>query len=331
MTTNLFVIQFFKRGENMTNPFVKAVRHRTKLKLAIIGPSGSGKTYGALALAKGLGGKVAVIDTENNSAGLYGDRFDFDTVSLAPPFTPSRYMELVAMAEQAGYETLIIDSLSQVWQGEGGVLEKKGQIDSRGGNQYANWKVPKAEHNKLKERILQSNINIITTIKAKQGYALVDDNGKSKVQKLGLDPIAEPGVEYDYTVVFDVAMDHNAISSKDRTSIFDGKIFKITEKTGSELVSWLESGAIQPITNPQQAQPAQLVDVRIAPYMALRIHSTREALKAAKWTEEDAKAHLLKTYSKTVMGITDHQFNEFIGFLKNKDETSSYGDAGPLS
>ena len=43
--------------------FVKAQRKQAKLRLALSGPSGSGKTWGALQIAKGLGGKIAVIDT----------------------------------------------------------------------------------------------------------------------------------------------------------------------------------------------------------------------------------------------------------------------------
>ena len=47
--------------------FQKAERKKSKLRLALTGPSGSGKTYGALLVAKGLGGKIAVIDTEKGS------------------------------------------------------------------------------------------------------------------------------------------------------------------------------------------------------------------------------------------------------------------------
>ena len=53
--------------------FQKATRKQAKLKLAVTGPSGSGKTYSALMLAKGIGGKIALIDTENKSASLYAE------------------------------------------------------------------------------------------------------------------------------------------------------------------------------------------------------------------------------------------------------------------
>ena len=43
--------------------FKKAARSASKLRLAISGASGSGKTSSALLLAKGIGGRIAVIDT----------------------------------------------------------------------------------------------------------------------------------------------------------------------------------------------------------------------------------------------------------------------------
>ena len=58
--------------------FRKAERRKAKLRLGITGTAGSGKTYGALLVAKGLGGKVVLIDTENGSGDLYATLFDYD-------------------------------------------------------------------------------------------------------------------------------------------------------------------------------------------------------------------------------------------------------------
>ena len=102
--------------------FKKAERKSAKLRAAFCGTSGSGKTYSALLLARGLGDKVAVIDTERGSSELYADLFGFDVAQLAPPFTPQRYIELIRMAATQ-YDVLVIDSLSHAWAGEGGVLE----------------------------------------------------------------------------------------------------------------------------------------------------------------------------------------------------------------
>lgn len=220
--------------------FKKAEKKSSFLRVALTGPSGSGKTFSALRLAKGLGGKIAVLDTENGSASLYSDKFDFDVVELTPPFSADRYINIIEEAQKAGYNVLMIDSLSHVWAGEGGVIDKKESLDERGGNQWTNWRKPKAEHQKLKDAILFSNIHIISTIRSKQAYAQKEEgNNKKSIQKLGMDPIAEPGVEYEYTTVFDVGMDHKAMASKDRTSIFGEQIFTITEETGKQFISWL--------------------------------------------------------------------------------------------
>ena len=103
--------------------FHKAVRKRAKLRLAITGPSGSGKTYGALLLAKGIGGKVAVIDTEHGSASLYSHLCEYDTLELEPPYSPERYIDAIKAAESAGYDVIIIDSATHEWNGAGGCLE----------------------------------------------------------------------------------------------------------------------------------------------------------------------------------------------------------------
>jgi len=75
--------------------FQKATRKRVWLKLAITGPPGSGKTKSALRLATGLasryeGGKVCLLDTENESASLYADEFDFATSVISPRPTLTR-------------------------------------------------------------------------------------------------------------------------------------------------------------------------------------------------------------------------------------------------
>ncbi|SSS60281.1 hypothetical protein [Acinetobacter baumannii] len=71
--------------------FTKAERKKAKLKLNLNGASGSGKTYSALVLASSLGKKIAVIDTENESASLYANEFNFDTLPLKPPYSPERF------------------------------------------------------------------------------------------------------------------------------------------------------------------------------------------------------------------------------------------------
>ncbi len=74
--------------------FRKAERRKTKLRLAITGPAGSGKTYGALLIAQGLGGHIAMIDTENGSGDLYSAVCDYDILNINAPFDPRQSLSL---------------------------------------------------------------------------------------------------------------------------------------------------------------------------------------------------------------------------------------------
>jgi len=120
--------------------FRKAERKKAKLRLGILGPAGSGKTYSSLLIAQGLNGSVALIDTEHGSGELYANLIDYDVATLNPPFTPQRYIELIKNAEEAAYNTLIIDSLSHAWSGEGGVLDMHDKASASVRNSFAAWR-----------------------------------------------------------------------------------------------------------------------------------------------------------------------------------------------
>ena len=220
--------------------FKKAERKQARLKIGISGPSGSGKTFSALRLARGMGGKVAFIDTENGSASLYSDRFDFDVLELEPPHTIARYTEAINLAAKSGYDVLVVDSASHAWSD---LLDRKTKQDARGGNSFTNWAKFTPEHNAFLKTILQCPMHLICTVRSKQDYVMAENNkGKVAPQKVGLAPVQREGFEYEFTTMFDVAMDHNAATSKDRTGLFTDKIFQITEGTGEMLADWLNGG-----------------------------------------------------------------------------------------
>lgn len=228
--------------------FRKAERKQVKLKIGISAPSGAGKTYSALLMAKGICGdlgKVAVIDTENGSAELYSNLGEYSVCTITPPFTPQKYIDAIHEAEQAGFEVLIIDSLSHAWTGEGGLLDMQDKAvkASKSGNSYTAWREITPVHNQLVDTILQSRMDIIVTTRAKAEYAVTDDNGKKGYKKIGLAPIFRDGLEYELTVFFDMTQEHIATASKDRTGIFDGKSFTPSEETGKLLDEWRKSGA----------------------------------------------------------------------------------------
>jgi hypothetical protein len=226
----------------------KAERKKAKLRLGIAAPSGAGKTYGALLLAFGLGGKVGLIDTEHGSGDLYADLGDYDIIQLAAPYTVKKYLEAIKAFEEAGYTTIIIDSLTHAWAGDGGLLDKQGKAADKSGNSWQAWRQVTPEHNALVDAMLQSPCHIIATMRAKTEYVQEKDErtGKQVIRKVGLAPVMRDGIEFEFTVFLDVGMDHTATSTKDRTRLFDGQYFKLSEKVGKDLLAWLEEGKEAP-------------------------------------------------------------------------------------
>lgn len=225
--------------------FQKATKKKIALKIALTGSSGAGKTYSALRLATGIGGRIAFLDTENRSSELYSDKFNFDIALLEPPYNPERFIEVIHEAENQGYETLIIDSLSSEWAGTGGILElvDKSAKASKSGNSYYAWKEITPRHQKLIDTILQSRINIIACMRSKQSYITQERNGKQVPVKVGLAPIQRENVEFEFTIIFDISVDgHIATASKDRTAMFDNWADVITEEIGEKLIQWRDNG-----------------------------------------------------------------------------------------
>lgn len=222
----------------------KAERRKAKLRLGISAPSGSGKTYSAILIAAGLGNKIGMIDTEHGSGDLYADLTDYDIIPIDAPYTVAKYLQAIKLFEQNGYDAIIIDSLSHAWAGDGGLLDKQGKIADRPGqNGYAAWRSITPEHNALVDAMLTSQCHIIATMRAKQDYVIeTNDKGKQAPRKVGLAPVQREGMEYEFTVMLDIDMQHIASASKDRTRLFDGQYFKVTEETGKQLLEWLDAG-----------------------------------------------------------------------------------------
>lgn len=270
--------------------FEKAMRKKAKLRLALTGPSGSGKTYSALLIAKGIGGKIAVVDTEKGSASLYSDIAEFDVLELEPPFSPERFIEAIQAAEKAGYDTLVIDSITHEWGGVGGCLELVDVIakNKYRGNSWSAWSDINPRHRLFLDSILRSPMHIIATMRSKTETAQVEENGRKKVAKLGMKSEQRDGVEYEFTTVLDIVHEtHHANATKDRTKLFSNSDpEKLSEETGKKLLAWLESGV-----NP--------LDEALKHFVELAQNSTsiddlkpafEEAWKSLRGSEQQAKA-----------------------------------------
>jgi AAA domain len=213
-----------------------ATRKRAKIKMALQGPSGSGKTYSSLLIAYGLTSNwenIAVIDTENHSAELYAHLGPYKVLSLSAPYSPERYTEAIDTCVKAGMEVVIIDSITHEWEN---------LIDfhaSMAGNSFTNWAKVTPRHNAFVQKLLQTPIHVISTVRTKQDYVLNEKNGRMVPEKVGLKSVQRDGLDYEMTLVFDLDMKNSATASKDRTGLFVGKPAEtLSAETGKLIQQW---------------------------------------------------------------------------------------------
>lgn len=307
----------------------KATRTKTKIKLGISGTSGSGKTYSALLLAKGLTkswDKIAVIDTENGSADLYAHLGEYSTLTLAPPYMPETYIEAIEVCEKAGMEVIIIDSMSHEWDGKGGILE---QHSAMTGNSFTNWSKLTPRHNAFIDKILQSPVHIICTMRSKQDYVLNEKDGKQVPQKVGLKAITREGVDYEFTLVFDIDIKHKATASKDRTGLFmDKPEFVIDEKTGKMIKDWTEQGVDTPkpvkeVATPKATEEPIKATKTAVPYILSPEGSKLSRgyfAKASKAGVDDPKAYAKEKFGlDSYTEVTQQQLVELYNDMGRKE------------
>jgi hypothetical protein len=225
-------------------------RRAAKMRLALQGASGSGKTYSSLLLACGMASdwtKIAVIDTENGSADLYAHLGAYNVLSLSEPYNPEKYIDAIGICESAGMEVIIIDSISHCWDY---LLDFHANLQ---GNSFANWAKVTPRQNAFIQRILTSSAHVICTMRSKQDYVLSDKNGKMVPEKVGLKAVQRDNVDYEFTAVLDIAMNHKATTSKDRTGLFTGRPeFLITPAVGQAILKWCNTTQpAQPSVQPQ--------------------------------------------------------------------------------
>lgn len=262
------------------NPFKRATRSQSKLRMAIMGASGSGKSYTALKIASGLGSKIAAIDTERGSLSKYaGLGVEFDVLELID-YNPRNYIAAIQAAVANGYEVLVIDSLSHAWSGTGGILETVDKVAKRSqsNNSFAAWRDVTPLHNQLVDTILGASIHIIVTMRSKTEYVMEKNErtGKTEPRKVGLAPVQRDGMEYEFDVCAEMDTDHNFTITKTRCIDLDNAVItKPDAQLGETLKAWLSDGATptpapQPVetvdntpkaSEPEPEQPADLTEV----------------------------------------------------------------------
>lgn len=254
--------------------FKKATKAAAKARVAVFGVSGAGKTFTSLRVAHGLGGRIAVIDSEAafakdkngneiefSSAAKYSDRFEFDVLCLRDKSIDG-YVAAIAEAAAAHYDVLVIDSLTHGWQTLVEEVEKLAKAKYRG-NTWSAWSEGTPLQRKLVAAIIGFPGHVIATMRSKTEWTTVDSNGKKSPQRVGLAPEQGKGVEYEFDLLVEISADHIANVIKDRTGKFQDKLIeKPGEDFGRELAAWLGSGSPAPASAPAAApQPAKQGDL----------------------------------------------------------------------
>lgn len=238
--------------------FKKAIREQRPLRMAIYGPSNCGKTYTSLMIARelvGPDGTIALIDTERSSASIYakdpetGKGFDFD----AAPLTAYTHTDYIALIEGAkSYDVLIIDSISHAWDGRGGILDVHNTVveKQRGTKDtFGAWRSPKIKtaEESFWSAMLDFPGHLIVTIRAKTAYEISrDDQGRAKIEKLGLKPNQRSGLEFEFDVIGEMDKEHylEIDKARDPEGKLEGqRIHKPGVKFVKVLKAWLDSGS----------------------------------------------------------------------------------------
>lgn len=279
--------------------FEEATKEAAKARIALTGPAGSGKTYTALMLAFGLGENIAVIDTERGSASKYVGRngWRFQTIKPAA-FSPLSLVDHLGKAAGAGFDVVIIDSLSHYWEGTDGMLE---QVDKRSGASKftSGWKVVRPEERRMLDAILAYPGHVIITLRAKQEYVLVtNDRGKQEPQRVGMKPIQRDGIEYEFDLVGDLDLSNRLTVSKSR--IEGVEMGAVYDKPGVdlavEIAEFLADGKQIPTVAEyrQQATDLSTKEELLALYYEVRAHQ----LDGAPMLDDEGRPTILGDFIK---------------------------------
>ena len=295
----------------MSLSFKPARKVDARLRMALIGPAGSGKTYSALAVGCALGKRVAVIDTERGSASKYADLFAFDVLELES-FSPDMYVQAIRAAESAGYDVIVVDSLSHAWMGKGGALE---QVDDHArrekGNSFGAWRHVTPKHNAMVDALVSCRAHLIVTMRSKTEWVIEEERGKKVPRKIGLAPVQRDGLEYEMDIVGDLDQDNTFVITKSRCPALAGKTFhQPGAQLAGEVKKWLAGPQADPPPPPEptvEPDPELVAKLEqsIAEAKARKQQALLESLKPelSALPESPVKARLRLVYTDAAKAV----------------------------
>jgi hypothetical protein len=281
--------------------FAPATRKKIKARLALMGVSGAGKTYTGLRIARGFGEPFAVIDTERGSASKYAGvhGLTFDTLQLRR-FDPRDLIKALAAAADAGYGTVLIDSLTHFWNGTDGTLQQVDRAAKKGygGNTFAGWSEGTPLQNSMVDALLSYPGHVIATMRAHTEWSLErNDRGQLEPKRLGTRPQQRKGVEYEFDVVGLMDTDNTLTVIKSRCPDLHSAVIARPDggAVAKTMLAWLNDGAAG-------IDPAEYVDRATDPAASgddlqqLADEVESRGLQATPMLAPDGKATVLGDY-----------------------------------
>jgi hypothetical protein len=111
-------------------------------------------------------------------------------------------------------------------------------------------------------------------------------------EKVGLKAVQRDGLEYDFTIVFELDINHQAVCSKDRTQLFAQKIpFKIEANTGLKIREWCQGSAapFEELEDPLKAKIRATVTLEELTQLYRRVEDKNKYLEAFSHRAEEIR------------------------------------------
>lgn len=322
----------------MSYTFRPAVREAVGLLIGLAGASGSGKTMSAMRLASGIVGKgnrFAVIDTEARRSLHYAEMFDFDMCELHPKFRPDNYAEAIIAADKAGYEVIVVDSMSHEWAGEGGVIDfQDEELDRMAGDDWkkreackmAAWIKPKTQHKMMVQKLLQIKATIILCFRAEEKVKMEKENGKTVIVPIGWQPICEKNLPFELTVSFLLTPDAPGMPKPLKLQEQHKALFPldkpINEESGRLVAEWAAGGEKQ-VPQGGASHPLESVDKTKAEAEIAVIEKINATPHMDNHVKQLVESEAYKGYTAVekvkIQDAVKKRRGEIIAALKDKD------------
>lgn len=218
-------------------------------------------SYTSLMLAHAMGKRIAAVDTERGSLSKYvghnGWAFD---VEDPDKYDPQALAKTIHEAATAGYDVLIVDSLTHYWNGQGGMLELADKL-VQGHDKRSGWRNAGDREKAMIDALLGFPGHVIVTMRTKNEQIIEEnDRGKKVVVDVVLKPVQREGIEYEFDFVATMDKANTLTVQKSRIlTIAAGETFSPpTPELAITILDYLGNG--EPVPSPQEFADRAMVE-----------------------------------------------------------------------